>query len=388
MATIREFEDSRGRGWEVRWRNPSTGRQARRRKRDRTIAKKLYAEAVNIEAYGRDVPVPRRDISVAEAVERWRERTYPGLEPKTRSGYDSALNHLPRTIMERKLTVVTSAEVREVLDKAKMVGKTTRTAEQLKSALNGIWKLALVDGLVNINVVAPVSIGRRVSADPEDDEVRDEVDVDDIVSPDDAIALSRAIAPRYRVLVLVLAWLGLRPSECAGLRVRDIDAKRRKLKVRVSRSFAAKRHSVTGEYGEIRPTKNRKRRTIPIPAFLVGDLADLCTGKAPDDLVFTSPRGKRLNIDNWRKNHFNPAASRLGLEVTPRWLRHTAASILIEEGKSPTVVSRILGHSNVAITLGIYAGLWEGRLEDAADSMDEAFLKAGGEPSPRLRLVK
>lgn len=388
MATISEFTDTAGKGWEVRWRDPASGRQFRRRKRDRAVAKKLYAEAVNIEAHGTDVPLPRRDITVAEAVGRWQTRAYPGLEPKTRAGYDSALRHVPARVLGQKITSVTSADIREVIDAAKAVGDTVRTAEQVKTALNQTWKLAVVDGFASLNVVEPVSIGRRVSARPEADEEDAEVYQDDIVSPEDAIALSRAITPLYRVLVLVMAWLGLRPSECAGLRVKDLDLEQRKAQVRVKLSRTAKRHSVTDAYGELRPTKNRRRRTVPVPTFLVAELAGLCEGKGPEEFVFTSPRGKPLNVDNWRRHHFDPAAQRLGLRLTPRWLRHTAASILIEQGRSPTVVSRILGHSDVAVTLRVYAGLWEGRLDDAAAAMHDAYLEAGGDGPPRLAVVK
>ena len=45
--------------------------------------------------------------------------------------------------------------------------------------------------------------------------------------------------------------------------------------------------------------KSHERRWVPVPRFLVDDLAQHLAGKAPDDLVFTSPQGAVLRVA-WR----------------------------------------------------------------------------------------
>jgi integrase len=69
---------------------------------------------------------------------------------------------------------------------------------------------------------------------------------------------------------------------------------------------------------------------VPVPAQFVVMLASHCSGKQPDDLIFTSPEGGTLRLSNWRKNVFNPAVAAAGLTgLRPHDLRHTAASLAI-----------------------------------------------------------
>jgi integrase len=50
-------------------------------------------------------------------------------------------------------------------------------------------------------------------------------------------------------------------------------------------------------------------------------------------------------------------------------LRHTCATLLREAGVNVEVVSAILGHSDIRVTLGIYSSVQPGMLEDAAATM-------------------
>jgi integrase len=62
-----------------------------------------------------------------------------------------------------------------------------------------------------------------------------------------------------------------------------------------------------------------------------------------------------------------------------RWhdLRHAAASMLLAQGEHPKVVQEILGHSSIAVTMGVYSHVIPSLKRDAADRMD-ALLAAGG----------
>jgi len=52
-------------------------------------------------------------------------------------------------------------------------------------------------------------------------------------------------------------------------------------------------------------------------------------------------------------------------------LRHTAASLMLNNGVPPIVVSRILGHAKPSITLDLYGHLYHEMLGKAAKIMDE-----------------
>jgi integrase len=90
---------------------------------------------------------------------------------------------------------------------------------------------------------------------------------------------------RYRTLVLVLGYCGLRFGEAAALRVSDVDIAHRRIRVRRSVTHVRKTGLVEG------PTKNHTARTVPVPAFVARLLATETAGRDGDALVFESARG-------------------------------------------------------------------------------------------------
>jgi integrase len=123
--------------------------------------------------------------------------------------------------------------------------------------------------------------------------------------------------------------------------------------------------------------KTHQRRSVPIPRMLVDRLAELVAGKAPGDLVFTSPRGEVMRNHNFRSRVFAPAAVAIGVPgLTPHDLRHTAASLAVQAGANVKAVQSMLGHASAAMTLDVYAGLFGDDLDAVADRLDEAAVRA------------
>ena len=69
---------------------------------------------------------------------------------------------------------------------------------------------------------------------------------------------------------------------------------------------------------------------------------------------------------------FDAAAAEVGLDVTPKALRDTAASLAISAGAHVKVLQRLLGHASAAVTLDVYAGLFGDDLDAVADRLDAA----------------
>ena len=70
---------------------------------------------------------------------------------------------------------------------------------------------------------------------------------------------------------------------------------------------------------------------------------------------------------------FGPAAAAIGVaELTPHELRHTAASLAVAEGANVKAVQRMLGHASAAMTLDVYADLFEDDLDQVAERLDQA----------------
>jgi integrase len=92
-----------------------------------------------------------------------------------------------------------------------------------------------------------------------------------------------------------------------------------------------------------------------------------------DGLVFTSERGNSMHGENMSKLLAADLAAAGLPRVVPHALRHSCATLLLSQGVPLPVVSRILGHSSVRITMDIYVGAIPGLERDAADKMQEAI---------------
>jgi integrase len=109
------------------------------------------------------------------------------------------------------------------------------------------------------------------------------------LTPAQVTALADVIRPRYRALVLVGAYGGLRIGELAGLRRGRVDLLRGTVQV------AEMVVEVRGVLHVGPPKTRASRRTVGLSRFVVEELAAHLTGPGdPDALVFTAPRVVRL----------------------------------------------------------------------------------------------
>lgn len=93
---------------------------------------------------------------------------------------------------------------------------------------------------------------------------------------------------------------------------------------------------------------------------------------AADALVFTSPQGQPLRYSNFRRRQWTPAVERAGLsDLEIHELRHTAASLMINQGADPKLIQTQLGHSSISITYDFYGHLFPDRLDELASRLDE-----------------
>jgi len=66
--------------------------------------------------------------------------------------------------------------------------------------------------------------------------------------------------------------------------------------------------------------------------------------------------------------------------VAAHTLRHTAASLAISAGANVKVVQRMLGHSSAAMTLDVYADLFDADLDSGAERLDSGWQGASRDP--------
>ena len=178
----------------------------------------------------------------------------------------------------------------------------------------------------------------------------------------------------HGLLVMFLAYTGLRWGEAIALRVSSTDLLRRRVQVTES-AVRVGRDLVIGT------PKSHSSRSVPVPAFLVEHLARTCEGKTRDQLVFGNGVA-HLSPPSSQDGWFSAAVRRAQLvdvdfpRVTVHDLRHTAASLAVSAGAHVKSVQRMLGHASAAMTLDTYADLFDGDLDAVSTALDDLRARA------------
>jgi integrase len=181
------------------------------------------------------------------------------------------------------------------------------------------------------------------------------------------------------VLLAVAVTTAMREGEILSLRWSDIDMDKKLLKVARTVNYLPGYHFVEGE-----AKTETSQRNILLPHFLVELLKQHRASQLEtrskvgekwidQNLVFPNRRGKFMRANTLRNQLYKLLAD-VGLpHMRFHVLRHSAATILLSMGVPAHVVQEILGHSDVAITLGIYGGVLPSMREDVVDKMEGLF---------------
>jgi integrase len=163
----------------------------------------------------------------------------------------------------------------------------------------------------------------------------------------------------YALYVLALC-LGLRRGELLGLRWSDIDLDAESLEVMVSLQ------RVAGALRLVPPKTDDSAGTIPLPPICVKALRDHAERQAAErvnagmdwenhGLVFPSRLGTPMEPDNLRRSWGRICKSAGITNVRFHDIRHTCVSLLLDLKVPPHIVREIAGHSDIEVTMTIYA---------------------------------
>lgn len=293
--------------------------------------------------------------SFEEWATEWLE-TRRHLKPKTMAGYESLLrvHLLPRfgALQVGAIDPYTvEAWVVELTDGGLSPSR-TRQAHQL---LSMILKAAVRARRLTSNPADGTPLPRPTRRPPR------------FLTAEQVDELVAAVPDRYRALVYVLAYGGVRWAEAVGLRIGRVNLLRRRIDIIETLS------EVNGTFHEV-PPKTWETRTIAIPAFVADALGahiGRYTDGDRDSLVFTVEGEKPLRSPNFRRHIWLPAVAAIGEEgLRPHDLRHTCASLLIAADAHPGHIKDHLGHSSIRVTMDVYGHLYEDSRDEIAERLD------------------
>lgn len=202
-----------------------------------------------------------------------------------------------------------------------------------------------------------------------------------VFSPEQARAFLAAAADnRLEALYVLAITTGMRQGELLGLRWRDVDLGDGYLQVK-----ATMQRTKGKGIGLAHPKMAGSRRRIALTGMAVAALKHhrteqkeerLKTGSTweDQDLVFCNGHGRPIEQSNLTRRSFKPLLRKVSLpEIRFHDLRHTAATIYLRKRVPPKVVSEMLGHSQVGITLNIYSHVLPDMQREATEAMESAL---------------
>jgi integrase len=279
----------------------------------------------------------------------------PGLRPKTIQLYRYLLRtHLREAFGSTTVAAITEADVRRWRAGMLSAGVTPVTAAKAYRLLKAIMATAVDDSLIRRN---PCRIkGASVEKSPERP----------VLTIGQVYALADAISPRYRALILLACFCGLRWGELAGLQRTDIDCDHQT--VRIARQLC----EVAGRQPFLAPPKSDAgKRTVSMPSMIVADVrSHLGTFTSPgaDALVFTSPAGKPLRHANFRRRVWNRTLATTGPDIHLHDLRHTGNQLTADAGANLRELMERMGHSSSRAAL-IYLHSTSARQHQLAETV-------------------
>ena len=297
----------------------------------------------------------------------WLISVQSSLRPGTFYQYQmTCRKHIIPTLGDLRLNELHANRIQRLYIQKAQEGCGDRTIKMIHSVLHSSLKMAVKQGMLGHNPTEAVTPPRY-----EHEEMRfyDEAQANQM--------LFSAKGNRNEALYYLAVTTGLRQSELLGLKWSDLDWIKKTLTVQRQ----LRREHRNNDYFTI-PKSKAGRRTIVLGEKAIEilhehwDLQDqerrIAGGRwKENDLIFTSSIGTPMDQRNLYHT-FREFIHSVGLpEIRFHDLRHTAASLMLNHGIAPIIVSKRLGHSKVSITLDIYGHLMSEMQSEAADLMDE-----------------
>ncbi len=322
--------------------------------------------AVAIKARQDGLPLVAERQTVANYLQHWLETAKPTVRPRTFVRYEEYVRlHAIPELGRLSLARLSPQHLQRLYASRLDAGLSQTTVAHLHAVLHRALEQAARWGLVPRNVaklVTPPRSSRQEMA---------------TLSPEQARAfLVAAQGDRLEALYVLALNTGMRQGEMLALRWRDVDLEGGSLQVRAT----LQRTSEGFTFSEPKTAHSRRQVALTAPAVEAlrrhrtrQSVERLSMGAAweDNDLVFANEVGRPIEGTNLIRRWFYPMLERADLpRIRFHDLRHTAATLLLGQGVHPKIVSEMLGHSQIAITLDLYSHVTPTMQRQAVEALE------------------
>jgi integrase len=310
------------------------------------------------------------NIKVSEYLERWLAASVRDtVRPTTFERYEQIVRlHVCPVLGKLRLKDLTPTHVRGLYREKLDAGLSPRTVQYVHVTLHKALKQAVMDGLIPRNAIEAVKPPqvRREEMRP--------------LAPEQVKVLLQATRDeRLEALYVLAVTTGLRQGELLGLKWEDVDLEAGTLQVRRTLATAKGGPQLTA------PKTKGSRRTVRLTQSAVnalrshlerqlGEIDKAGSLWRENGLIFASETGDPLDRRYVTTHRFKPLLKRAGLpQIRFHDLRHTCATLLLGRNVNPKIVSEMLGHASIAITLDTYSHVLPNMQSEAAKAMEDAL---------------
>ena len=287
----------------------------------------------------------------------------------TYRSYESGFrNYLLPALRRRDIDKIQRDQIKQLVYGLPAQGKSRSTIKGVLAPLSEMYNHAIDDGHVTTNPTRRVLRASR-------QDTGNRTEKADFLTREELGLLLRTCQESYPEAypwLSLLARTGLRYGESRVLRWEDID---------FHGQFIEVRHSQDDTTGELTTPKSGKGRRVDMSTQLAQTLRSLhtqrrkealqqCSGEIPE-WVFVSSRGGPLHASNFRNRVWYRLLDKTGFRrIRIHDIRHTYASLLIQNGESLAYIRDQLGHHSIQITVDIYGHLVPGGNRAAVDKLN------------------
>src|ERR687890_21355 len=312
------------------------------------------------------------NLKVGEYLDRWlADSVSDTVKATTFERYEQITRlHLKPALGRVKLKALTPAHVRGLYREKLEAGSSARTVRYIHTTLHKALKQAVMDGLLPRNATEAVK-----PPQPTGEEMHP-------LMPKQAkllLEVAHESGDRLEALYVLAIHTGLRQGELLGLKWDDVDLDDGSLQVRRTLTITKNGSVFTSPKtsGSRRSVKLTQGATQALRSHLerqLGEIDRVGSLWSENGLIFASDTGEPLDRRAVTALKFKPLLNRAGLpEIRFHDLRHTCATLLLTRNVNPKIVSEMLGHATIAITLDTYSHVLPNMRDQAAAAMEDTL---------------
>lgn len=248
------------------------------------------------------------------------------------------------------------------------------TLKKAYNNLNSCLKSAEIKGHIIRNPMIAVTLPQFVEKKTKEMRVYSKEEIVKIISEATRTYSNGKYIYRYGYAFIILLNTGMRLGELLYLHWKDVDQKNKRIHVIGSISEHKKRSDTGYEITETTTKTKNSMRYIPINNNVINALIHIKNTIGNDKLVICSHSGNYVSPHNIYRQ-FQNILKKCDIEANDiiHALRHTFATALIEKGEDIKVVSELLGHGDISVTLNTYHHVIEENKVKAVENLDDLF---------------